>query len=184
MKDYVDGVVNVNPHYFKEVIRSILKHNKVEFTFEKKDGTLREAEGTCNVIEAIKVDETAKPKGTGRSEPDHLIKYYDLEKKGWRSFQFHKLREILSIKPIESVYVDSATHRINEINARLLEITKERKKIDNKKRKIMKKLNETDQITRTQIAVVNSDIVNLDNAREELNEESTNLRLELKELKV
>ena len=177
MKNYQDGAVGVNPEYFKEVIKSIFKHNKVEFKFEKKDGTIRDAQGTCNVVEAIKIDETAKPKGTGKKEPDHLVRYYDLEKNAWRSFRFEKLREIVSITPIDSVYVDSATNRINEINARLLEITKEKKRISNKKSRILTKLNETDQITLTQISVASHDIEQLDEEKEKLNKESLNLRL-------
>jgi hypothetical protein len=43
--------VLVNNKCFKPIMKSILKHNKVTFEYEKEDGTLRKAIGTCNVVD-------------------------------------------------------------------------------------------------------------------------------------
>ena len=175
---YRDGNVGVNPKYFKEVIRSILKHNKVNFKFEKKDGSLRESYGTCNVIEATIKNKEAKPKGTGAAEADHIIKYYDLEKEAWRSFRIEKLRTIESIEPIDAVYVHSAIQRINEINARLVEIEKERNRLKNKKTTLRNNINNTspDEFF--------NNIDKIESRRDELSEEVTALKIELKDLEV
>lgn len=69
---------------FKESLRN----GVVEFSYEKKDGTIREAKGTLN---SEVYGEENKPKGAGSEVPDNIVKYYDLDKEGWRSFNFDKL---------------------------------------------------------------------------------------------
>lgn len=74
----------MNIKEFKESLRN----GVVEFSYEKKDGTIREAKGTLN---SDIYGEENKPKGTGFEVPDNIVKYYDLDKVGWRSFNFDKL---------------------------------------------------------------------------------------------
>lgn len=74
----------MNIKEFKESLRN----GVVEFSYEKKDGTIREAKGTLNSEVYGKEHE---PKGTGFEVPENIIKYYDLDKEGWRSFDFNKL---------------------------------------------------------------------------------------------
>lgn len=74
----------MNIKEFKESLRN----GVVEFSYEKKDGTIREAKGTLN---SEVYGEENKPKGTGFEVPENIVKYYDLDKEGWRSFNFDKL---------------------------------------------------------------------------------------------
>lgn len=61
-----------------------MKNGICEFSFFKKDGTLRKAKGTLKDVE-----DTIK--GTGKSSEEEeynplLQKYYDIEKQSWRCF--------------------------------------------------------------------------------------------------
>lgn len=65
---------------FKEALRK----GSVEFSYTKKDGSVRNAKGTLNV--SVMGEENA-PSGTGQNlGPDNQVRYYDLNSKGWRSF--------------------------------------------------------------------------------------------------
>lgn len=73
-------------------LKTLLRRGEVKFSYKKKDGTIRHAIGTLNedlipkvekpVEDTAKADED-KPK---RKLPAATIFYYDLEKKGFRSF--------------------------------------------------------------------------------------------------
>jgi len=68
--------------------KSALHKGKVKFSYTKKDGTVREALGTLdNKI----YGEENEPKGTGYTVPEYNIRYFDLEKEGWRSFNADNL---------------------------------------------------------------------------------------------
>lgn len=56
----------------------------VRFAYEKKDGTLRRAIGTLKDIATLIV-------GTGRPDDGRIVKYYDVEVDGWRSFKVENL---------------------------------------------------------------------------------------------
>ena len=65
-----------------EDLKARLKKGPVNFFFEKKDGTLREAVGTVNET-LIPVEHLPK----NLKEPSPLVvNFYDLENKGWRCF--------------------------------------------------------------------------------------------------
>ena len=57
------------------------------FQFRKKDGTIRNAVGTL-FRELMKLADGTmwEPKGDPKPEPASLIRYFDLDKKEWRSF--------------------------------------------------------------------------------------------------
>ena len=55
----------------------------VEFKYKKKNGEERTAHGTLN-IEIM--GEKNAPKGTGYEVSDDVIRYYDTDSNGWRSF--------------------------------------------------------------------------------------------------
>lgn len=65
----------------KEKLITLLKHNKVELSFTKKDGSTRLMK--CTLMEDI------IPSVVGNSKQhDHLITVYDLEKEAWRNINF------------------------------------------------------------------------------------------------
>lgn len=73
----------------------LLKNNIVSFKFVKKDGTIRKAKGTLaeSIIPEIK--------GNGAEKPSSILTYYDVEKKGWRSFNDYQFIKLLSVSPID-----------------------------------------------------------------------------------
>lgn len=74
-----------------KVLKEKLHEGEVNFTFEKKDGSLRTAKGTLNV--QIMGEENA-PKGIDYSKSDTVTRYFDLNSNGWRSFTNEKLISI------------------------------------------------------------------------------------------
>ena len=73
-------------------IKDILSKGEVKFSYEKKDGTIREAFGTRNV--AILELHDATPTG-GKVENDNVIPYFDLEAMAWRSFKAENFMGVL-----------------------------------------------------------------------------------------
>ena len=60
-----------------------LQSGVVNFEYQKKDGTARQAIGT--LCESIIIEKGGNmPKGTGET-PDNTIPYWDIEKCSWRS---------------------------------------------------------------------------------------------------
>ena len=84
-------------------IKDILSKGEVKFSYEKKDGTIREAFGTRNILalalyDAIptgdKVENDAIPTGD-KVENDNIIPYFDLDVMAWRSFKAENFMGIL-----------------------------------------------------------------------------------------
>ncbi|AUR85875.1 hypothetical protein NVP1081O_140 [Vibrio phage 1.081.O._10N.286.52.C2] len=87
-------------------IDDCLQNGKVEFTFEKADGTVKTVTGTRN-FDFIPVEFHPKPKAPlaeGEVAPEPKPKteaqlatcrYFDLDALGWRSFKRGNLREIV-----------------------------------------------------------------------------------------
>ena len=71
-----------------EILRELLHKGAVEFTFKKKDGTIRPATGTTNPSLY-----TYERKGGSSPAPDMIV-YWDMEKNGWRSFHESQLVDI------------------------------------------------------------------------------------------
>lgn len=71
-------------------LRKQMKTRKVQFFFQKVDGTIRQAFGTMleSVIEG-------KVKGTGRKPSNDLVVYYDCEKDAFRSFKKFNLIKVV-----------------------------------------------------------------------------------------
>lgn len=59
----------------------------VSFSYIKKNGEIRKAKGT------LKVDVCPTIKGVGKTTPEHLQLYFDVEKNSWRSFEKEKFLE-------------------------------------------------------------------------------------------
>ena len=73
--------------------RKLLRNNKeVEFTFKKKDGTLREAKGTTEI--SVLENNYAVPSGTGNITPIDIVKFFDIDKLEWRSARIESITSI------------------------------------------------------------------------------------------
>ena len=84
-----------------ENLRSLLAKNIVRFTYQKVDGTIRHAVGTRNLdIARAKTGEDIPAPRFG----EQPYSYYDVEKKGWRSYKPELLISIDGVTPVE--YVD------------------------------------------------------------------------------
>lgn len=59
----------------------------VKFQFRKKDGSVREAEGTLNPALMVLEDGSIwEPKGEARPLPPSLLRFFDVVAHGWKSF--------------------------------------------------------------------------------------------------
>lgn len=69
------------------LLESEMFKRAVKFSFKKKDGSIREAEGT--LVREKMVGEDGKlwePKGEQKPEAPTLVKFWDVAAKGWRCF--------------------------------------------------------------------------------------------------
>lgn len=71
-----------------EQLEELLKKGPVKFKYTKVNGEEREAYGTKN-LDIVKEEygEQMLPKGTGIETNDNVIRYFDLNSEGWRSFR-------------------------------------------------------------------------------------------------
>lgn len=78
-----------------EQLNELLKKGEVKFTYKKKNGETREALGTKNftIIEE-KYGEDMLPKG-GNNYSDEVIRYFDMNSEGWRSFRKENFIDIV-----------------------------------------------------------------------------------------
>lgn len=75
--------------------KTALRNNLVKFSFTKKDGTLREAVGTLSMSYIQKTDPQAVPNSFSSSSPNtDMIRYYDIERRNWRSFHEWQFNEV------------------------------------------------------------------------------------------
>ena len=72
----------------RDYLRTLLQSNVLNVTFTKSDGTERIMRCTTNP-ELIPSDDLPQGK---RGTPDHLVKAYDLEADGWRSFVAERVK--------------------------------------------------------------------------------------------
>jgi hypothetical protein len=80
----------------KQMIIKALHSNDdgVTVSFTKKDGTDRDM--LCTLIES-KIPEDMKPKTEGTKASDSTLRVFDLEKQGWRSFQWDTIKTVKGI---------------------------------------------------------------------------------------
>lgn len=69
-------------------VKDILRLGIEVFQYKKKDGTIREARGTLNEDIINENDGTPTGNGVNHNYSDDIIRYYDLDKKAWRSFLY------------------------------------------------------------------------------------------------
>lgn len=71
-------------------LKEKIKKGIVKFSYEKKDGTIREAEGTTKP--SILEEHNAVPQENSEySYTDEVTRYYDIGSEGWRSFRNENL---------------------------------------------------------------------------------------------
>ena len=75
----------------KKDLLARLRAGVVAVVFEKKDGTERAMKCT---LDMGRVPEEDHPKGTGKPGPENIVKVYDVEKEGWRSFDIDRVMSI------------------------------------------------------------------------------------------
>ena len=78
----------------QEEFKNSLRENfETKFKFTKKNGEERIARGT---LHKEMIPESATPSGTQTwQDPDDIVKYYDLDKEGWRSFRWEQFVELV-----------------------------------------------------------------------------------------
>lgn len=71
-------------------ITNMLSEGRVTFSYQKADGSVRQATGTTKLDLIPEGPDRATAQNTAESA---VIAYYDLDKSGWRSFRRENLRE-------------------------------------------------------------------------------------------
>lgn len=106
--------------------REKLQHNIVVFKYIKLDNTIRRARGTL-------IKRYLPPiKGTGVEKPDYQFVYYDIEKKGWRSFRDFKFIKVISETPDKAEETREKT-KLRDVKSHA-EIEKEKKDMEEKEK--------------------------------------------------
>ena len=74
------------------LLESKMLERAVKFQYKKKDGSVREAEGTLVRSKMDLGDGTLwKPTGNAWPERPEFLRYWDLQSKGWRQFAVSNL---------------------------------------------------------------------------------------------
>lgn len=74
------------------LLESEMLKRAVKFSYKKKDGTTREAEGTLVRSKMDLGDGTLwEPVGNGLPEKPEWVRYWDLKSMGWRQFSIFNL---------------------------------------------------------------------------------------------
>ena len=71
-------------------IKLALQEGPCKVTFRKKNGETRVLVGTTNMSD---IDEEFHPTGAGTTPPAGMIRVFDLDKQGWRSFYADTIME-------------------------------------------------------------------------------------------
>lgn len=79
-------------------LKEALNHSIITFTFQKKNGEIREVRATrwLNPV-VVGEDFDQHPSGKRQPNPD-IINFWDLDKKAWRSCGVNSVIEILKIE--------------------------------------------------------------------------------------
>lgn len=69
-------------------LKEQLVKGTVEFSYKKKDGSVRKAKGT---LKSELIPEDSLPKNSKYEAPENVQRYYDVDANGWRSFLIENL---------------------------------------------------------------------------------------------
>lgn len=81
--------MDINTNTLAEQLVAKLRKNQVVFKYKKVNGEIREAYGTLNV--KIIGEENQPHNNDKYQASDEVIRYYDLNSNGWRSFRIENL---------------------------------------------------------------------------------------------
>lgn len=74
------------------ILQEKMLEQAVKFSYRKKDGTIRDAEGTLDRSKMDLGDGTLwEPVGNGLPEKPEFVRYWDLKSMGWRQFNVFNL---------------------------------------------------------------------------------------------
>lgn len=100
MTNKYDNLTEEQKVKVRKHLSSLFLNGNVSFRFYKKDGTLRDSIGCLDkqVMEAN--DALPKEKSKDEQKPINLnvFKYFDLDKKAWRSFNLSSLEDVMEVK--------------------------------------------------------------------------------------
>ena len=88
----------------KDSLKKLLSENIVSFTFEKKDGSIREAIGTTSpkvIQKHVLVDDNKTEKKKKKKTNDDLIIYFDLDLEAFRCFHIDRFIKINDLEFID-----------------------------------------------------------------------------------
>ena len=70
------------------LLENLMLEHAICFQFRKKDGTIRNAVGTlCRSLMTLADNTLWSPKGDPKPDNPAVVKYFDCDKREWRSFQ-------------------------------------------------------------------------------------------------
>lgn len=127
---------------FVKKFKHTLNNGIIIFMYKKKNGEIRKAIGTTHPSIIPASINNKKYKESFHGKISNLINYYDIEKKGWRSFYLDKLEKTISIVFIKKEGQPSTYHiteedrRLSEINNEILNIEQKRQFYKNEIKKI------------------------------------------------
>lgn len=84
----------------KEFLLELFRNDIISFSFYKKDGSLRKSRGTLNqnIIKESGYEFKNTEKLTNETDSfNPIIKYFDIEKSAWRSFNIESLNEVMEV---------------------------------------------------------------------------------------
>lgn len=86
-----DQLIQIGVEEFKAdeimLLQEKMLEQAVKFQFQKKDNSIRDANGTLRREGMVQEDGTLwEPIGESKPEPANVIRYWDLDAKSWRCF--------------------------------------------------------------------------------------------------
>lgn len=100
MTNKYDSLTEARKTKVRKHLSGLFLNGNVSFRFYKKDGTLRDSVGCLD--QAVMEANNALPKEKSESEQKpinlNVFKYFDLDKKTWRSFNLSSLEDVMEVK--------------------------------------------------------------------------------------
>lgn len=100
MTNKYDSLTEAQKTKVRKHLSGLFLNGNVSFRFYKKDGTLRDSVGCLD--QAVMEANNALPKEKSESEQKpinlNVFKYFDLDKKAWRSFNLSSLEDVMKVK--------------------------------------------------------------------------------------
>lgn len=100
MTNKYDSLTEAQKTKVRKHLSGLFLNSNVSFRFYKKDGTLRDSVGCLDQAVMESYDALPKEKSEAEQKPINLnvFKYFDLDKKAWRSFNLSSLEDVMEVK--------------------------------------------------------------------------------------